>query len=299
MKKVTTLFLAFAILAMAVTTAQAVPTSTYALDPVASSIKISITTVTNEFGPTLTLAHFAQAAAIGVVPGSIVPGPPPFGGPGDVAHYSGFLKVRHDPGVSIEFTDQCTVDALDSGIWLPADGLGPLYPTLPDVGMFPPFGLPPGAPAEYGHVLPGGGLGAALTAIRGLAAAIVSGPLPAGGGVFPAAGAAFDPLAGGIDFNSYGTIGAALGFGSLPIGAIPAVPNFLAGAGTIVGPVLTIPIALVIPIPLDPPPDPVTTVTLTLSGVLVATLIPEPSTYVLAVMGLVGLIPVIRKRLRR
>ncbi len=295
MKKVVTLFLAVAMLAMVVATAQAVPTSTYALDPVASAIKISIVTFTTEFGPPLTLPHFGQAAAVGVVPGSIVPLPPPFGSVGDVAHYSGNLKVRVTPGTSIEFTNQCEIDALNSGIWLPADGLGPLYPPLPS-GLFPPFGFPPGALAEYGHVLPGGALGAAFTAIRGLEAVLTSGALPLVGPAFPS-GQLMTVTAGTTDFNSFGVVGAALGFGTLPITGLAGVNG--APAGSLVGPVLTIPISLVIGIPLDPPPDPVTTVTLIMSGTLVATLIPEPSTFVLLGVGLVGLIPVIRKRLRK
>jgi hypothetical protein len=293
MKNTTTLILATTLAAF-VSTASAASVYTYALDPIGSALKMTIVTKTNEFGPALTLAHFAQAAAVGVVPGSIVPGSPPFGSAGDIAHYSGLLSVEVDPGVSVKFVGG-TIEALDSSIWLPADGLGPLYPPLPS-GSFPPSGFPPGAPAEYGHILAGGALGAVLSAVHGLEGTLTSGVIPLAGPSFSSA-QLVTLTAGGADVNGFGAVGTALGFGTIPLAGLSDGNG--AAAGSLVGAVLTIPVALAISIPLDPPPDPVTTVDLTFSGVLVAVLVPEPSALVLGSAGLVGLAAFARRRMRR
>ena len=117
---------------------------TFDIDEEASSIQIDMAWVTDAFGPGLTLPAFPQTATLGAVPGSIEPGAGPFGGAGDLAHYTGFLNANVT-GSTIRFKASKQAVAIDSGVWLPTDGLGPLYPDpLPDLITFPGTGLPPG-----------------------------------------------------------------------------------------------------------------------------------------------------------
>ena len=204
---------------------------------------------------------------------------------GDVAPWDGRLNADVTAG-SIEFTTQAgggmVPFALPSGTWAPEIGGGPVGATLGTLTY---------DPAAYAHTLIGGVL---VTALRSVAADITSPVLPLAGGSFPAAGASFDfqGAFSGTNLELTDTTGANLFADptSAPLGpAIPPIPNFAAPAGslsgTALGDTLIVPIGFGFPLDLGGG----IIVDLIVSGALVATVVPEPTSLALAGMCLLGL----------
>lgn len=212
--------------------------------------------------------------------GSVIPGAfDPNFSLGETAAYGGRIAADVDPN-SITFTSQnpgTQPFGLDSGIWAPEAGGGPPGATAGTLTF---------DPAPYAHQLIGGLL---VTAIRDFRLDITSGAIPLAGGSFAGSGALLDIEGAVLDLTDTTGANAVAGPSSDPLGpGVPAIPNFAAPAGslsgTAIGDTLILPVGFGFTLPLGDVP-----VDLVIGGVLVAHVIPEPTSMTLAGVCLMGL----------
>ena len=244
----------------------------------------------------ISITGIADLTSLGLGPvpldpqGTLVPAPGYAGLPltsdGDVAIYTGLLKADVTAGsielLSLPAALQAT--AAPSGIWAPELGGGPPGATLATLTY---------DPAAYGHSLIGGVI---VTAIRDVSFDITSGVLPLAGGSFPAAGASADWSSGLLALTDTTGANAIADPAQVDLGpAVPPIPNFLAGpgslSGTSLGDTLVVPIDFAFTLPVGTVP-----VDLTISGTLVAHVVPEPTNVLLFATGLAGLAWRVRRR---
>ena len=198
------------------------------------------------------------------------------------AQFEGWIKADVTGG-SITFLPLLAADranGLDSGSWAPELGGGPAGTTIGTVGS---------DPAVYGNALIGGLL---VTALRDFSFNL-GGTTPLAGGTFPNLPVTLqaDSI---LELTDNTGVNAVTGPTSAPL-PLPPIPNFLAAdgslTGTAIGDTITIPIGLEFSFPLGTTP-----VTFGLTGVVVGTVIPEPTSFALAGLGMLGL--VFRRRRR-
>jgi hypothetical protein len=267
--------------------------TTYVIDPTQSSLQIAVQTQ----GIPITLPQFSGSDIESLL------------GTLDVTIAGGNITFNASPG-SIAFASQAGIypDATGGS---PANGtvnaLPDTFPSSPNIGST--------QVANYGLVLivpsdPGDPLNLDTAAIAGYAAihsalASLTGSAALSGGSFPASGLTIATDAGNLDYNINTGNGdgppqtsTAFQNGTTGIGGNSG-PNSLAGNGSVVtaGGFQTITVPVNVDVLVD-------TGTLVVDAIFVGQIVakvavPEPSTFALAGLGLVALVPMVRRRFRK
>lgn len=242
---------------------------TFQIDPTQSSLTLSATV---DFPPIGLLPSTPQGAFFPTHIGTSL---------GDSSSYSGTIKA--DVSNTIQFTGGSLIDASVTSNalgWAPTTGGGPPGQTLPTLTF---------VPADYGFSF----AGLVFASVENITFDLSSAVIPIVGGNF--AGPQSMPVNGGsLNYTDIagGTI---LSPGSSSLIGLP-LSNPVGGSVAAVGPLLklTLPVNISQGVVIDGTP-----VTLLISGQLVALQsVPEPSTWLMLGLGVLGIAPFVRRKMR-
>lgn len=260
----------------------------YTIDPTQSSLQVSVFAS----GVPLTQAQFTGSDVTSL------------SGTLDVVIGGGNLTVNSTPS-SVTFANQANPVAPGPGGGVPTPGTVNALPDLPAAGLgVGNYGfelIVPGDPSDPSQWLNLDTAGIVGYADISAALASLAGTVAISGGVFSPNGLTVSTDAGALDYNlnqgngdgppqtSSPFINGTTGIGGNS-GVVAGAPN-----GSVIGNTLIIPIFVDVPVNTG-----LFIVDAVFSGTIVATTaVPEPSSIALAGLGLVALIPVIRRRLRK